>query len=305
MSDLLQGGNFPEFIGVVEDRLDPEMRRRVRVRCFGIHSADKVQIPTASLPWARVSIPTNAPKGSTCNLWEGTLVHGIFLDGDEYQQPLILGIIESMDNANDSRVGFNDPRPSKTVTRPGEVPITDSSLGTSRYADASLYSQTVAASLKTTATGTKADGGSYSEPSNPAKPKYPYNVVQESESGHVIEIDDTPGAERVHIFHRSGSFLELHPNGDIVYKSVGNNDTITLKNRHDLTIGNTDIMTNGNNTEAIGGNSTETIGGNLSISVSGNASINVSGNVTETVGGNYTTTVGGNFTVKASKINLN
>ena len=52
------------FIGVVEDRADPEQMGRVRVRIFGIHTADKVKIPTDSLPWAQVTMPvTNASFG--------------------------------------------------------------------------------------------------------------------------------------------------------------------------------------------------------------------------------------------------
>jgi len=41
------------------------------------------------------------------------------------------------------------------------------------------------------------------------------------QSGHVIEIDDTDGAERIHIRHKSGSFIEFHPDGAIVIKGNG------------------------------------------------------------------------------------
>ena len=49
---------------------------------------------------------------------------------------------------------------------------------------------------------------------------YPFNQVTETESGHIIELDDTPGAERINIHHRSGTFEEIHPNGDKVEKVV-------------------------------------------------------------------------------------
>ena len=42
---------------------------------------------------------------------------------------------------------------------------------------------------------------------------YPNNHVYESESGHVQEFDDTPGAERIHTYHRAGTFEEIHPDG--------------------------------------------------------------------------------------------
>ena len=57
--------------------------------------------------------------------------------------------------------------------------------------------------------------------SDPYAGKYPYVHAYESESGHVIELDDTAGAERVHIFHRAGSYVEFTPNGDINVKSDG------------------------------------------------------------------------------------
>lgn len=60
----------------------------------------------------------------------------------------------------------------------------------------------------------------FSEPKTPYAAKYPYNHVYESESGHVIEVDDSPGAERLHWYHRSGSFKEIHPSGLEVNKSV-------------------------------------------------------------------------------------
>lgn len=60
----------------------------------------------------------------------------------------------------------------------------------------------------------------FQEPMTPYNAKYPYNHVQESESGHVIEVDDTPGAERLHWYHRSGTFTEIHPDGKEVNKVV-------------------------------------------------------------------------------------
>jgi hypothetical protein len=58
----------------------------------------------------------------------------------------------------------------------------------------------------------------FMEPKTPYAAVYPYNHVYESESGHVIEVDDTPGAERLHWYHRSGTFREIHPDGTEVNK---------------------------------------------------------------------------------------
>jgi hypothetical protein len=53
--------------------------------------------------------------------------------------------------------------------------------------------------------------------------------VYESEAGHVREIDDTPGAERIHERHANGTGYEIHPNGDKV--------TRVKKDNYDLTYG--------------------------------------------------------------------
>jgi len=38
---------------------------------------------------------------------------------------------------------------------------------------------------------------------------YPYNTTYTTKSGHAIELDDTPGHERIHIWHRSGCYEEI------------------------------------------------------------------------------------------------
>lgn len=39
--------------------------------------------------------------------------------------------------------------------------------------------------------------------------EYPYNLTYTTKSGHAIEIDDSPGHERIHIWHRSGCYEEI------------------------------------------------------------------------------------------------
>ena len=51
-------------------------------------------------------------------------------------------------------------------------------------------------------------------------PDYPYNQVMQSASGHLFEMDDSRGRERVRLTHRTGTFIEMHPNGDEVHKGV-------------------------------------------------------------------------------------
>lgn len=66
----------------------------------------------------------------------------------------------------------------------------------------------------------KGPAGTTIEPESKYKAEYPYNNTMTTRSGHLVEFDDTPGAERVHIYHKSGSYIEILPDGTIVTKSV-------------------------------------------------------------------------------------
>ena len=86
------------FTGVVEDRDDPAMMGRVRVRIFGIHPMDRTEVPTHTLPWATVILPTTeaamAGIGSGApKIIEGTWVIGFFRDGISCQDPIIIGCV--------------------------------------------------------------------------------------------------------------------------------------------------------------------------------------------------------------------
>ena len=112
-NDSLRGAQF--FVGVVEDRDDPEQLGRVRVRAFGIHTEDKDKIPTDTLPWATPVMPYTSASisgigRSPTGPVEGTWVIGIFLDGGEMQQPAIIGtIVGNPVEPMDKTKGFSDP----------------------------------------------------------------------------------------------------------------------------------------------------------------------------------------------------
>jgi len=91
-------------------------------------------------------------------------------------------------------------------------------------------------------------GGSWSEPEPPYAGQYPFNNVRQTESGHIEEWDDTPGAERVHIFHRSGSFIEMHPDGKVVYKSMSHGYQISMGDYNVKVKGDCNISVDGNAT---------------------------------------------------------
>ena len=85
--------------------------------------------------------------------------------------------------------------------------------------------------------------------------QYPYNHVHESESGHIHEIDDSPNHERLFTQHTSGTFEEIHPNGNKVVKVIGDNYEI--------------------------------VAGSSNVSISGSVNITVEGTVRELIKGDY------------------
>ena len=107
---------FIWFVGVVEDRNDPQRIGRVRVRCLGFHTEDLIELPTVDLPWAHVMHPVTDPSmhgmGSTPSfLVEGSWVIGFFRDAQEKQQPVIIGSLPGVTSGpSDYSTGFNDPR---------------------------------------------------------------------------------------------------------------------------------------------------------------------------------------------------
>ena len=85
----------------------------------------------------------------------------------------------------------------------------------------------------------------WSEPATPYAGQFPFNKVTQTESGHLIELDDTPGAERVHIFHRAGTFIEMHPNGNLVVKSMNHGYLISMADQYVKVRGTCNISVDG------------------------------------------------------------
>ena len=224
-------GNFVWWEGVVEDIMDPLEIGRVRVRCFGFHTPDKSDIPTDTLPWATVSqsVTTSGTSGvglSPTGIKRGSHCWGFFRDGHTAQQPIVCGVWSGIpQTAAKTNIGFNDPS--------GEYPRVDM-IGESdvnRLARGVETGTPIAVKRSSLKTGnTIAGGGSWDEPDTPYAATYPNNKVHESESGHLHEIDDTPEAERLHTYHRSGTFEEIHPNGTKVTKVVNDNYSIVMGN---------------------------------------------------------------------------
>jgi hypothetical protein len=346
--DFAGKNGFVWWTGIVEDRLDPLKLGRCRVRCVGWHSENKSHLPTEMLPWAIPSYPTNltqtyAPK-------DGDMVFGFFLDGENAQNPVMMGIFPSIPlkqaniqeafsdcrneeqlkrsprtpkfrkyyidgtgieiterpQANNNPIKIDEPTTSRLARNDDPKHNTirpikenqkyttntfikqnedDSSSDKTVFTSNTFIEERKANALKDIPTC----NSKWSEPQTKYNAQYPYNNAVETESGHIQEFDDTPGAERIHMAHRNGSFQEWYPDGDKVEKVTKNNYEIIMKDDHVYIMGNCSI----------------TVQGNAEVYVQKNAFLKVDGNFDAKVRGTTTWVSGGNYKVIAPRIDLN
>jgi uncharacterized protein YoxC len=108
----------------------PGWGRRYKVRIIGLHDQGETEIASDQLPWAQVMYPITAGggqggSGQTPNLRQGNMVFGFFLDGQEQQVPVIMGVL-----------GNNAQTQLATKTGDGKVTNTQpGSLATSGFAE--------------------------------------------------------------------------------------------------------------------------------------------------------------------------
>lgn len=251
---------FRWFLGKVEDRDDPKKIGRIRVRIYNVHpftddgNPDKVNVPTEHLPWATPIlsimsagiISENIKDGigiSALGLMVGSTVFGFFADGNDCQIPIILGSLAGLFGAEEK----------------SELPknaVQENAVGVLKN------NQRIQAA-------TPFPG----EPASPYAAKYPYNKTVRTESGHLIEIDDTPTKERIHIMHKTGTYVEIDSTGQLVVKSVEDKIDVTIKDNN--------------------------------VYVGGNVNVRVKGNVNMLVDGTYTVESKGNMKFVAPRIDLN
>lgn len=125
----------------------------------------------------------------------------------------------------------------------------------------------------------------WDQPPIPYGAKYPFNHTYESESGHMQEFDDSPGYERMHRYHRKGTFEEIDANGTKVTRIVGDsyeifdrNGCIHIRGECNITVdGNTNVFCRSDANIEVSGNARMEVGGNYDIGVVGNMTVAVGG----------------------------
>ena len=296
---------FQWFVGVVEDRQDPQRLGRVRVRCLGYHTEIHEDLKTVDLPWAHPMNPITSATVSGIGQTplgpvEGTWVVGFFQDGADAQQPIIMGTLPGVANTlptKDGSKGFQDrlngnyPKyinetdvnrlavnEKSTTTAPGETSteVNPHPTLTLRRADRDLAVGVANTDATTVVDDVVAadDGKSWNEPEVPYNAVYPHNHVYETEGGHIREYDDTIGSKRIHERHSSGTGYEIADDGTKVTRVKKDNYNIISADEYCH----------------IQGTARQTIDGGLRVKVNNKPLSSAPG--TTTAGNNYTIEVG-------------
>lgn len=119
--------------------------------------------------------------------------------------------------------------------------------------------------------------------------------IDETPSGHVFELNDTPGGERILMKHNTGAGYDIRPDGAVVLNSkqdtvhvVGADYHMSIGGDGKMTIyGNLDLNVTGDMNMTVGGNFIFKVKGSVVADVIGNVTKKVVGNVRETVKGIY------------------
>lgn len=238
----MQTGQTPvSFIGKVEDIADPLELGRVRIRVLGYHDS---LMATEDLDWVNVLQPTdstgvNGFGSSSTWLREGATVVGLYLDGANRSLAVILGSLNQIPGNDPARHGIN--KLARGDADRGRLP------------------------------------NKQEEPEAGAS-TYPNNHVIATPGGHIIELDDTEGNQRVGIQHSSGSYIE-----------VSNSGAITIRAGDNLL-----TSVDGDSKEVIDGDK-NIVAGSLNIHLEGPAQINAAGSVL---------VAGKSVTIKGSKVSI-
>jgi len=301
MSYYKIGNSFVWFLGRVSNIQDPEYLGRVQIRLIhhqtgdlgkksktsGIEDEDLLwawpisAVQSASLSWKKVSDTNHPLEGFDTPDWidavglsptgiaVGTYVFGFFLDGQERNIPMIFGTYHK-------KSVHPEPPSQSSEVRMLQLDEPD---------EFELFNDVAAL-----ARGKEGDGGQTlpkdptkakrlpitSEPESAYRTEYPYNTTYTTKSGHAIEIDDTPGHERIHIWHNSGSYEEIANGppkegadfeGRRVKKTVDSDFEIVMKDKN--------ILIKRNKNEEIEEDLNVEIGKNGVINITGRANVTV------------------------------
>lgn len=292
---MIETEGFVPFFGVVEETDDPDKLGRLQVRVYGYHTRNKGKLPTDDLPWMISVVPNSSGVSgighTPYNYRKGSTVFGYFI-GRDLQTGIIIGSTSGKPYSSpDGGRGFFDPDEKLPYYEPDESDVNRLAREPDKHwmKDKKKEEQVKGIDYKQ---------GTWDELDYNNQSEYPYNIVYESdEEGYVKEIDTTPGKERVHEWHKSGTYTEVIDDGTRTIRIIGDG--------YEITLGDNNAYVRGNCNLTVDANCNTNIAGDWNINVDGDVNKNIGGNETVKISGNNDKNVGGNINYNASNINLN
>jgi len=233
-----------KYIGYVRDTNDPEQRGRIR--CFCPEVMGELDDEEHWIPWALPCFPMQGGFDA------GSMMvppdpRGFTRKGKDADSPLRQAAVwlefRHGEVAYPIYVGGFIPGPDDLPNfAPPATRVTDGGGG-----DETTRPPTG------TMTATFEGVGVATEPDPPTEGQYPFNRLYKSPSGHLVELDDTPQAERIRVYHRSGTYYEMNAAGTLVTKVVGKRSTYISEQDLLVIINDRQVLVQGNLREQING----------------------------------------------------
>ena len=136
--------------------------------------------------------------------------------------------------------------------------------------------------------------------------KAPLNQVKRTVSGHVQEIDDTPGRERMLFRHKTGAGVEMRADGTVVINATNNSIRVAAGSEKVIIEGDGDIVYHGNLNLRVDGDFDLDVGGNFTVTAGGDMEEDIKGGYRQDVNNNHQTFVNRNVskTITGTETNL-
>jgi len=182
------------FRGVVRDNCDPRNLGRVKVEVLPIMKG----VETEHLPWAEKAANFIPPVNSW--VW-------VFFDNGEIYKPVYF--------APASPVLIEDEL--APIAEKRNYPLVTGNEAGKTHQDMTAWKKEAEA-ISSVENSSRIHS---SEPAVSRKHDYPANKIYRFTSGIVVEIYDKEGESRIHVYHPSGTYIEVNKNGLVHLHSKG------------------------------------------------------------------------------------
>jgi Gp5 N-terminal OB domain len=282
MTELMGAEGFTWFIGeVVKTDSDTLKLGRVKIRAYHWHDDFREeQLPHAQLMTPPTSASLKGVGISPTGMAVGTRVIGFFADGRAGQHPIIMGSFHIIE----------DNKPDLHAVSP-----------LARGEQDALNKVTPKDENSWTTTG----GVQGAEPKPAYAAQYPHNKTFTTEAGHVVEFDDTPGHERIHVYHKDRSYIEIQPGGTMVTHVNGDSVEVDMQNKRVTVKGNYGMVIDGDFNTSVMGNYNLVCNGDIRMTSRGAVKVESKKEQTYRSGGSFTYLAPAGMTIAQGMLHIN